>query len=34
MFLFSWLGRLIYGKETWDRQTNPRPRIKPKRRRK
>jgi hypothetical protein len=34
MFLFSWLGRLIYGRETWDKQTNPRPRIKPKRRRK
>lgn len=34
MFLFSWIGRLIYGKETWDRQTAPRPRLKPKRRRK
>ena len=32
MFLFSWVGRLIYGKETWERQTNPKPRMKPRRR--
>jgi hypothetical protein len=29
MFLFSWVGRLIYGKETWERQTNPKPRMSP-----